>query len=252
MAEREPLFSLMDLPAAFGLLTRLPMPVSTRGARAGWFWPFIGVVVAMPALIAGWLCILVGLPVPAAAIVVLAVMAGMTGAMHEDGLADMFDGLFGGHDRTRRLEIMKDSRIGTFGALALILVTLLKCNSIMVLMMGGPAFATGIVAAAALSRVAMLVLMALLPNARASGLSRLTGRPEGPTVLAALALGLGLAALCVGFAALKLAVIMGVVTLAVGLVAQQKIKGQTGDILGANQQLCEAFGLALLAGSVTL
>jgi adenosylcobinamide-GDP ribazoletransferase len=146
---------------------------------------------------------------------------------------------------------MKDSRIGTFGALALVLVTLMRWSSIAALLFDART-ALGIVVVAVVSRVAMLVLMALLPNARMNGLSRLTGRPEGVTVLAALVIGGAIAVVCVGFAAIKLVVLMGVVTLAVGLVAQQKIRGQTGDILGANQQLCEAFGLALLAASVQL
>ena len=121
----------------------------------------------------------------------------LTGAMHDDGLADSADGLFGGWTPERRLEIMKDSRIGSYGTLALLLVTLLRWSALAVVLAQGHWGA--VLAAGAISRVPMAALMASLPPARVTGLSAATGRPApgiaalgvGIALIAAEALGAG-------------------------------------------------------------
>jgi len=120
-----------DIPAAIGLLSRLPVPVDTdlatrRGARAAWAYPLAGLVVGALAGLVAQVALWLGLPPSIAALLALAAMIAITGALHEDGLADSADGLWGGWDRARRLEIMKDSRIGTYGVLALGLTLLLR------------------------------------------------------------------------------------------------------------------------------
>ncbi|MFN7598691.1 MAG: adenosylcobinamide-GDP ribazoletransferase, partial [Cereibacter sp.] len=105
-------------------------------------------------------------------------------------------------------------------------------------------------AAGALSRVPMAVLMAALPNARGSGLAHSVGRPEGAVVAMSCAAGLACGFLALGFTAFSAAVWVGGVCLAVGLVARAKIGGQTGDILGASQQISEAVVLTLVAASL--
>ena len=103
-----------DAIAALGLLTRLPLPgrASHRGAEAAWAWPLAGLTVALLAAvlvgIGGW----IGLPVTLCAGLLIVAMVVMTGALHEDGLADVADGFWGGFTTERRLEIMKDSRTG--------------------------------------------------------------------------------------------------------------------------------------------
>ena len=240
---------LQDILAAFGLLTRLPLPShQSVGAAAAWAWPLVGVVVGAVAGLAGWAT--QGLGAGVAAGIVLAAQALLTGAMHEDGLADTADGLWGGWTRERRLEIMKDSHIGSYGVLALLLVTLLRWSALTALIAGGQWAA--LIAAGALSRAPMAVLMALMPNARRSGLSRAVGRPAFGTALAALVLALALATVVVGPVATLLAALLAALPCAaLALVARARIGGQTGDILGASQQLAEAAVLAACVASLT-
>jgi adenosylcobinamide-GDP ribazoletransferase len=187
-----------------------------------------------------------GLPPGVAAALALAAMAAATGGLHEDGLADTFDGLWGGRTPAQRLEIMRDSRVGSFGVLALVLVLLVRWQALAALAAGGGLVAACI-AAGALSRAPMAAVMAGLPNARGAGLSQAVGRPAARTALAgaAVALALGLAAL--GPGALALAVAAALPALWLAAVARARIGGQTGDVLGAAQQLGEAAALAAAA-----
>jgi adenosylcobinamide-GDP ribazoletransferase len=176
-----------------------------------------------------------------AAALVLAIAALTTGALHEDGLADSADGLFGGWTPARRLEIMKDSHIGSYGTLALLVTSLAKWSAIGALLSAG---AVGvIVAAAALSRAPMAVIMAQLPHARTNGLSKSVGRPSFAAALVAAALALLIASplgIVTGGAMALAAAVAGLV---VALLARARLGGQTGDILGASQQLAELAAL---------
>lgn len=243
--------ALEDVTAAFGLLTRIPVPfMAPPRSSAAWAWPVVGAVIAgIGAMVAG-LASACGLPPIPAAGLALATMAVLTGALHEDGLADSADGLFGGHTRDRRLEIMKDSSIGSFGALALVLVTLIRCSAM------GAVIASGnwgmIVVAGALSRAPMAAIMAILPNARGSGLSQTVGRPSGQAVALAAAVSLSIAVVIAGFAGLQMAVVVAAAGLAVAAIAKQRIGGQTGDILGAAQQLTEMAALCVAAAVISI
>ncbi len=241
-----------DVPVALALLTRLPLPVLPAGAfarqaRAGWAFALVGVVVALGAGGVGWAALALGLGPWSAAGLALATQIALTGAMHEDGLADTADGLWGGHECARRLEIMKDSHIGTYGVLALVLSAGLRWGALAALVPLGP---LPLIAAAALSRGALPLLMTALPNARGSGLSQSVGRPGAVPGFAALGLGLGIALLCTGAALVGPALGAALAVMALAAIAQRKIGGQTGDVLGAAQQLAE---IALLLGlTVTL
>ncbi|EKX58946.1 Cobalamin synthase [Rhodobacter sp. AKP1] len=239
-----------DVQLALALLTRLPLPgqsLPDRGAGAAWAWPLAGVAVGGLAALTAAAALALGLPATVAAALALALQALATGAMHEDGLADTADGLWGGWTRERRLEIMKDSRTGSYGVAALVLVGLLRWSALAAALEGG---VTLLVAAAVLSRVPMVGLMALLPNARGAGLAQSLGRPDRRQAALAAAVGLGVALLLAGPAALVLAAAGGAAALALGLVARAKIGGQTGDILGASQQLSEAAVLVAAAALV--
>lgn len=240
--------ALDDIVSAFGLLTRLPLPQGRpfRGAASAWGWPVVGAVLGAGAALVATIATGLGLSAGAAAGLALAAMTLATGALHEDGLADTFDGLWGGHSKERRLEIMKDSRIGSYGVLALVLTVLLRWSALAGLVATGGHWA-GLIAAGAISRAPMAVLMAVLPNARGAGLSQSVGAPSlrvaglavaVATVIGGLTLGLGL------FAAVALAL---PAVLALAYVARARIGGQTGDILGASQQLADTLALTAIA-----
>lgn len=240
-----------DLLSAFALLSRLPLP-NHRGtaAASAWAWPLVGAVLggigAALASAALWLGITPGVT----AALVLACGALLTGGLHEDGLSDTADGLYGGWTKQRRLEIMKDSRVGSYGVLALVLVTLARWSALTALLVfGGPTHAhwAALVATGALSRAPMALMMALLPNARGEGLSHATGRPSQTRALVALGLGMAIAMLHVGWAALAMAAAALAAGVLLSASALRRIGGQTGDILGASQQLAEVGCLAVLS-----
>lgn len=238
-----------DLLSAFALLTRLPLP-NHRGTGAGsaWAWPLVGAVLGAcgAALASGalWLGVTPGVT----AVLVLALGAMLTGGLHEDGLSDTADGLFGGWTRDRRLEIMKDSRVGSYGVLALVLVTLARWSALTALLVYGDHWAA-LVATGAISRAPMALVMALMPNARGSGLSHATGRPAPGVAVVALGLATGLALAVLGWSALGPLVVAAGIMVVLSVVALRKIGGQTGDILGALQQLVEAGCLTALAAA---
>lgn len=245
--------ALADLRSALALLTRLPLPqsnVAPRGAQAAWAWPVAGAIIGVIAAAVAALSVGFGLTPAVGATLTLATTALLTGAMHEDGLADTADGLWGGWDKVRRLEIMKDSHIGSYGMLALILVTLARWSALSALLATGGAF-SAIIAAACLSRAPMAVLMVWLPNARANGLSQSVGQPDAKTAGIAVLIGMLFCLVLTGWQTLGAAFAVAAVSLGLGLVARAKIGGQTGDILGASQQLAEAAALCALAASLS-
>lgn len=236
---------ISDIKTAFALLTRLPVQASfKRTAEATWAFPLIGacvgVFMVMIVLLSDWL----GLSLGVSAGLAIASAVFLTGAMHEDGIADSADGLWGGWTPARRLEIMRDSHIGTYGVLALILIMLLRFSTITMLVNNLQLGA--FVAAAVLSRAAMPFVMALLPHARDDGLSVQTGRPSGTTAAIGAVIALALAWVSIGFVPMVLAAsACGLVILGVMKISKTKIGGQTGDILGATQILCELCVLAI-------
>ena len=241
-----------DLAAALGLLTRLPVRVGAgargRGARAAWAYPAAGAVVGALAGLAGWAALAVGLPGAVAAGVVLTVQVVVTGALHEDGLADVADGFWGGWTPERRLAIMRDSRIGAFGALALILGVGLRWASLAALPPGALALAP--IAVGALSRAGMTAVMAALPPARPGGLSASVGRPGALAAGLSAALGLLTAGLAAGpSAAFVAALAVAAAAAGTAALARAKLGGQTGDVLGAAQQAGEVAALVALAAA---
>jgi len=244
------LMGLSDLAAGFVLLTRLPVraPDSAfaRGASAAWAWPLVGAVLGAITGSIAWVLLAFGLPAPLTAGVCLAIATLMTGAMHEDGLADSADGFWGGWEPARRLEIMKDSHIGSYGVIALILSLGLRWTALSAVFEAGLALPV-LVAVGALSRAAMPALMHALPAAREGGLSRSVGRVSFDTAVLAIVLGVILALLMLGLTALALVLAAALTSWAVAALARAKIGGQTGDVLGATQQMVEITCLLVLA-----
>ncbi|MGR3465487.1 adenosylcobinamide-GDP ribazoletransferase [Limimaricola sp.] len=235
---------LLPLRAAFGLLTRLPVrpaPVLPEGV---WAFPLAGLAVGATAGLVFWIALALGLPPGPAAAVALFAQILITGGLHEDGLADCADGLWGGFERAGRLEIMRDSRVGSYGVLAIGTTLLIRWSALAV---GGP---VALVIAAVLSRAAMIWPMTRLPHAREDGLARLAGRPSGR----AAALAFGVAALVVlplaGWSLLLLLPAVALTAQCGAAIARAKIGGQTGDILGGTQQMAEMAALLVLAALV--
>ncbi len=243
------LISRHDLSIALALLTRLPVKVAhgnfNRTANAAWAYPLAGAVLGTLAGLAGMAALWVGLPTIIAALLALAVLIITSGAMHEDGLADTADGFWGGWSPEMRLQIMKDSQIGTYGVLALLLSLGLRTAALSEIFAGG-AVLLPMIAVAAMSRGFLPAVMAALPHARPHGLAHSVGRPSQQTALLAAGVGLAIAALSIGALSLLALIGVGLVALFVGAVAHRKIGGQTGDILGATQQLGEIAVLLLL------
>lgn len=231
-----------DLAIALALLTRLPVRFHLSEARApsaaAWAYPLVGLVVGGIALGVGWLFQSLGTAAPITAFFVLLSMIITTGAMHEDGLADCADGFWGGWSVQRRLEIMKDSQTGTYGVIALGMSLLIRWYILSMLIDKG-ALVEGVLVAAVMSRAAMVAVMHRLPNARTSGLSAQTGRPTGFATLVALGMAVLAAVAAPSVSFVWLILLSTLATAVVAAIAQAKIGGQTGDVLGSTQQLVE-------------
>ncbi|MGH1329844.1 MAG: adenosylcobinamide-GDP ribazoletransferase [Paracoccaceae bacterium] len=245
------LFDPRDISRALGLLSRLPVrPDGLRGAQSVWAFPIVGLIIALIVGFGAALGLALGLAPALAAGLALGLQIMITGAMHEDGLADTFDGLWGGWEAERRLEIMKDSRIGAYGVIALNLSLILRWAALWALFSQGAVFAP-LVAAAMLSRAPMVVLMAVMASARSKGLAASQGRPTRQAALLACGIGLFGGLLCAGLGAgIVAAALCALAAAGLGAIAQAKIGGQTGDILGASQQICEIVALSVLASMV--
>jgi adenosylcobinamide-GDP ribazoletransferase len=233
--------------AAVGFLTRVPVRRRLNGrdvARGVPFFPLVGAAVGLVAAGVGVL-LHPHLPALAAAGVVVGVELVLTGGMHVDALADTADAA-GAHTRERALEIMRDPRIGSFGASALVVDLLVRAAAIAALLDTGGAVAA-LVAAGALSRAAALPLAAGLPYARAEGGpgSVLSGRTSWPAAAAGVAVGLGLS-LVAGIDGLAAAGAAAGVAVVLALVFRRWLGGVTGDSLGAVTELAGTVALLVL------
>jgi adenosylcobinamide-GDP ribazoletransferase len=254
-----------DVLACLRFYTRLPIPVFAfepaphdlkdfgRAIRAT---PLAGAIVGGIGAIVLLLGALVRLPASVTAALALAALVLTTGVFHEDGLADTADGLGGGATRVRKLEIMKDSRVGSYGAMALALSLLLRWATLTAILEDGAGLAVAaIVAANATSRATGLIPLALLNPARADGAAFAAAKPlpSSLAVAAILAFLFGLLPIAAGFAPgqMLLAMVAAVAAaLAMTEIARRQIGGQTGDIAGAAQQLAEIAMLCVLSARI--
>ncbi|WP_298982177.1 adenosylcobinamide-GDP ribazoletransferase [uncultured Roseibium sp.] len=212
--------------------------------------PIAGVAVALPAAGLGMLLGYTTLPVLAIAALIATMLAVTTGALHEDGLSDVADGFFGGSTRQKRLDIMKDSRIGAFGALALVLSVILRVALLAALWQRfDPADAALLfLGGEAASRAFIVWQWQQRPLARPDGLAARFGKPDKNCVRQAFlftAPFLLPAVLLLTLPGLLLAcLIPAALAFGIGHLANQKIGGVSGDVLGAIQQIC-ALGFLL-------
>ncbi len=216
-------------------------------ADAARAFPLVGLLVGLIAGAALWAGVSLGLPPLLSALLALAVAAFITGALHEDGLADTMDGLGGGGTRDDKLAIMRDSRIGAFGTLALVFSVAIRAAALSG-MRDDAAALVALIAAAVLSRAVLPALMAAFEPARNDGLAAHAGRPDTDGVATAAVLGVLLALLLAGFAAGAAAVLAaGGAAFLVARFAAARLGGITGDVLGAVQQAAEIAALLALA-----
>lgn len=256
---RTPLLRMFeDITLALTLLTRLPAPrlrfaTGTDISKALWAYPLVGALVGTIGAVTYELAAtVVGLPGFPPIVLALAVMTAASGALHEDGLADFADGIGGGQSRRQKLEIMRDSQIGTFGATALILLVAMLLALLYELShvpstQGFGGIGAILIFVASLQRAAMGVPMRLIRPARRDGLAATAPRPAYATLFLAVAIAAGLGVLLVGpGAAMKAAAAAVAVALAVTWLARRYLGGHTGDVLGAVACLSGIAALAAL------
>ena len=234
--------TLRQLLLAVQFLTRLPVPrgLATTEAELGQaagFFPLVGVVVGASAA-AIFMLAQRYVPFTVAVFLTLVFAAFITNGFHEDGLADTFDGLGGGWTKDRALEIMRDSRIGTYGSLALIFLVLGKYTFLTAL--EPRQIWRWLILAHTASRWTVLPLCLWLPYARAEGQGKLVARQIGfaACLTGSLTLLLVLLLFPRRIALIALAVVAVVVLLS-GLYFKRRLDGITGDCLGAANQLTE-------------
>ena len=255
---------LADFYFCLGFFTRLPfLSVASKSEphsladfpRAVRMLPVAGGLVGSIAAFVMGMASGLGFPPLLAAPLAICALVLLSGALHEDGLADCADGFSYGATRERKLEIMRDSRIGTFGAVALVLSLYLRAASLALIADKSLGLAAAVlIGAAALSRAASLMPLALLPPAREDGAGFAARTPERAAlkVAACLAIIFALAPLVAGASLTRsltgIAAATGAAYAIVPL-ARKQIGGQTGDVAGAAQQLSEiAYYLAFASG----
>lgn len=247
---------LVDCALALSVLTRLPVaadwfegrPLSPLG-RSVWAFSVVGLIVGSVGGIGLMAASELGLHPLTCALIAVGLTAVVTGALHEDGLADVADGFGGGADAKTKLKIMRDSRIGSFGVLALILVVGLRITALATLPGPGMA-AAAVLAGAVLSRAAMGAVMTALKPARKDGLGAMAGKAPAAQAGA----GLGVALIVCLLATPVRAALLGFVAALVGValltvLARRQIGGFTGDVLGAAQGVSDVLFLLVCAGA---
>lgn len=243
---------------ALMFLTRIPCP-SWVGFQPDWlgrstvYFPLVGLIVGLLGAAAFWgASWLWPSSVLVAAVAAVAATARVTGAFHEDALADAFDGFGGGHERDRVLEIMKDSRVGSYGALALALAVIARVAALASLAEISPWRVTAaLVAGHVLGRWSSLPLIYRYEYAReSSGKSKpFAAGVTGPRLAAGTVLTVLIAGTALGLLAIPALLVAALVTALAGRYFRRRIGGITGDCLGAANQIVELATYLCLAAA---
>lgn len=246
---------------ALTLLTRIPVPrfrIETPAdlGSAFWAYPLVGALVGAigaAAFAAAEFAHLSGMP---AIVLAIAAMVIATGAFHEDGFADFWDGVGGGATRRQKLEIMRDSRLGTYGAMALLIMFALTLALLVNLNFNlrqhaapiSEAMAGVLIATGALQRAAIGVPLLFLGPARKDGLAADTPSPGFMRIALGLAIAYVLSAILLGVLPALYAFLAALAAAAiVAVVSAHYLGGRTGDALGSAASLAGLFVLAVLA-----
>jgi adenosylcobinamide-GDP ribazoletransferase len=249
---KKPLERWAEFRIVAAFLSSIPISLDAKEAKTGLgdaaamfslVGSAIGAVAGAGLVVAAWF----GLHPMACAFVAVLIAVILSGALHEDGLADFCDGLGGGKDGAAKLKIMRDSRIGTFGVLAVVLVVGLKVSSLTGLPGSWWAFGA-LVASAAISRGVMPFLMLFMEPARKSGLSFKAGKPDLSDAVLGAVFALALSIAIFGFVSGIIIVLVSVIAAGiVGVLANRQVNGHTGDVLGAAQQASEVAAIMAAA-----
>jgi adenosylcobinamide-GDP ribazoletransferase len=235
-----------DLKICIQLLTRLPVYISDSQegfsiSGASRLFPIVGAIVGIIAAAVLWVGSWFTFPSAILALLALLTMTLVTGALHEDGLADTFDGLGGGLTREQKLSIMRDSQIGSYGVMALLFSFGLRWAALTeITEQGFDVVLMSLIATAAASRAALPAVMHFIPVAREDGLSVGAGKPSFDRAITALLIGVGFLLFLLGFRTCIVAI--GLSALVAGMFVYfvaMRLGGQTGDVLGATQQITE-------------
>ncbi|MFD2205100.1 adenosylcobinamide-GDP ribazoletransferase [Kiloniella antarctica] len=267
-----------DIRIAFAFLTRIPVsyPVDKDGkaidrnlADASWAFPFVGLIVGLcGALVLIISDTLLHLPIYVSALLAITTTIIITGALHEDGLADVADGFGGSHDRDRKLEIMKDSTVGSYGSLALCITVLLRTVLLgslldwggMDVSQEGEGFfmdlPTGIIAimisAHIIGRGYAPLIMSHLPLARKNGLAAMANKPKLRSSYGGFLITLIFVfSLLPFFPALIVLSSAFCVLILLSWLSLKQIGGYTGDVLGSAVLLCEIAVYLSALGTLT-
>ncbi|WP_162652448.1 adenosylcobinamide-GDP ribazoletransferase [Lentilitoribacter sp. Alg239-R112] len=254
---------LQRLARSIGFLSRYPVPTryfhgddGSLGETSGMF-ALSGVIIALPIACIAALLSKFGTNEMLIAVLVLAMQTFITGALHEDGLSDCVDGFWGGRNKEHILEIMRDSRLGAYGTLALIFSILLKFVALSTIIdqVGAVQLFILIPAISGISRAVMVWHWRSLPPARQDGVAKQVGIPTQRSFNENMIASIMLIALPLifGYNILNIVIAIPLTISCVYLftkLADKKINGHTGDTIGATQQISEAallFGFASLA-----
>lgn len=243
---------LPDFAISLAFFTRLPLPHFTITDRklgeAIWAAPVAGAVIALVVWLAAMAADAIGVPLLPAAALAIAVSLLVTGCLHEDGLADVADGFGGGKTVESKLEIMHDSRLGAYGAAALVVSILIRWSCIASLLQND-ALLPGLIAAHAGSRAIFAKLIRETPLASQSGLASTVGDISDQSAWISLGLGVLALALLGFFGAFTTILVVVVLVLAFRQLCMRQISGVTGDTLGAAQQVAE-IAILIAAASI--
>ncbi len=252
MVEREDKTDWLDqFRTAAVFLTAIPLGKgeSRLSDSVVWF-PVVGAITGLAGGLAFATIVAIGLGAWVAAVVAVAVMIVMTGALHEDGLADTFDGFGCQGEIGVRLAAMRDPAVGTCGTLALVIVTSLRIGLIATItepLMAIPV----LVAAGAISRGSIVAAMHLMMAARPDGLGAAAGTPDFPNVVKSFGVVLVIAIAALWPFSWFLAISAGVVaTLVMIWLCTRSFGGHTGDVFGGIQQVSESAVLAVAVASL--
>ena len=243
---------IKDVLLAVVFLTRLPVKLNEDAqkrqlADVVWAFPVVGVLVGVLASLALLISFQLGLHPLACGLIAVATQVLVTGALHEDGLADVADCFGGGYKVVDKLRIMRDSQLGTYGVLALVISVTFRAGLIAGMTTQTMAV-LALISAGAVSRALVALAMNQLEMVRTDGLATGAGKPTNEATLVTLGLGAAAAFLLLGASGwIVLAVAFGTAVM-MGLLAKRQIGGQTGDVLGTVQQVTEAAVLFSIVG----
>ena len=240
-----------DLLFAIIFLTRVPLPAGSAArshplATAMRTFPVAGALIGVVGGLTFIAASALGAPRPLCGVLAIAATVLLTGALHEDGFADIADGFGGGHGRERKMEIMRDSRVGTYGAAALVLSLLIRATAAGTM---APLDAlAAFVAAAALGRGLIPISMTLNLSARSDGVGASSGYPTEGSTWTAVLLALLIALVVLGPGQGFLCFFIGLAGVSgLAILAKRQIGGYTGDVLGAGAQLVDILVMIAVA-----